>query len=174
MDVQEVAEYLGFSVKKIYRLVELSEIPASKIGRQYRFVKSVIDQWLENKTISTQSHWNQGLDRNVPWAVTPEKIKAAIERIVSVVNPGKVILFGSAARGEVGVDSDMDVLVVTKQELESPRRESVRIRRSLRSLAMPMDILVVSERRLQELKDVPGLVYREALKRGKVVYEAVS
>ena len=35
---------------------------------------------------------------------------------------------------------------------------------------MPMDILVISERRLQEVAERPGLVYREALRHGKVLY----
>jgi hypothetical protein len=37
---------------------------------------------------------------------------------------------------------------------------------------MPMDILVVPERKWLELKDEPGLIYREALKNGKVIYES--
>ena len=38
-------------------------------------------------------------------------IDQLVERIVEVVNPLKIILFGSAARGEMGPDSDVDVLV---------------------------------------------------------------
>jgi hypothetical protein len=37
---------------------------------------------------------------------------------------------------------------------------------------MPMDILVVSESKLTALADAPGLIYREALRTGKVVYES--
>ena len=39
---------------------------------------------------------------------------------------------------------------------------------------MPMDILVVGEQWLNELAEVPGLIYREALRTGKVVYECRS
>jgi hypothetical protein len=39
---------------------------------------------------------------------------------------------------------------------------------------MPMDILVISEERLKDLADQPGLVYREVLRTGKVVYEAAA
>jgi hypothetical protein len=35
-----------------------------------------------------------------------------------------------------------------------------------------MDILVVSENELRELAAVPGLIYREAIKNGRVVYES--
>ncbi len=111
---------------------------------------------------------------NVPWAITPEKIKTAVQKIVGIEQPRKVILFGSAARGETGLNSDVDFLVVTRGEVDSPRRESVKIRHALRGLSMPMDILVISEKRLKELADRPGLVYREAVRYGKVLYEAAA
>lgn len=62
MSVEEVAEYLSFSPKKIYRLVETNKIPASKIGRQYRFLKDVIDGWLVGKSLSIKPDWGQRLD----------------------------------------------------------------------------------------------------------------
>ena len=34
------------------------------------------------------------------------------QRIVETANPLKIILFGSAARGELGPNSDLDILVV--------------------------------------------------------------
>lgn len=108
------------------------------------------------------------------WAITPEKIKEAVKKIVDFEQPKRVILFGSAARGDTNINSDVDFLVVTRDEVESPRKESVRIRRALRGLSMPMDILVISEERLKELGNRPGLVYREALRGGKVVYEAAA
>lgn len=108
------------------------------------------------------------------WAITPEKIKEAVQKIVDFERPKRVILFGSAARGDTNINSDVDFLVVTRDEVESPRKESVRIRRALRGLSMPMDILVISEERLKELGNRPGLVYREALRGGRVVYEAAA
>jgi len=109
---------------------------------------------------------------SVSWAITPEKIEAAVKRIVSVAQPRKVILFGSVVRGKPDIHSDVDILVVTGDEAESSRQESVRIRRALRGISMPMDILVIPEKRLQELADQPGLVYREAVRHGQIVYEA--
>jgi len=106
------------------------------------------------------------------WTITPEKIDAAIKRIVSVAHPRKVILFGSVVAGKPDTHSDVDILVVTREEVESSRQESVRIRRALRGITMPMDILVIPEKRLQELADQPGLVYQEAVRHGQIVYEA--
>jgi predicted nucleotidyltransferase len=111
---------------------------------------------------------------SVSWAITPEKIKVAVKRIVSVAQPRKVILFGSVVAGKPDIHSDADILVVTRDEVESSRKESVRLRRALRGITMPMDILVIPEKRLQELADQPGLVYREAVRHGRMVYDAVN
>src|SRR5438067_4928114 len=105
------------------------------------------------------------------WTITEEKVTAAIRQIVRSEQPSKIIIFGSTARGTGNVDSDLDLLVVTEDERESPRRASVRIRHALRDIPMPMDILVISEKRLAELANRPGLVYREALDHGRLVYE---
>ena len=98
--------------------------------------------------------------------------KSLEELCKALARPRKIILFGSVVRGTANTDSDLDILVVTSEDVRSCREESVRIRRALRGTSMPMDILVISEARLHELGDRAGLVYREALRHGRVVYEA--
>ena len=45
-------------------------------------------------------------------AVSDEMVADIVRRIVKVAQPEKIILFGSAARSEMGPNSDIDVLVV--------------------------------------------------------------
>ena len=52
MDIRELSEYLGIGKSKIYSLIRQKKIPASKIGRQYRFSKEVVDAWLKEKIIT--------------------------------------------------------------------------------------------------------------------------
>lgn len=52
MDIKELSEYLGIGKSKIYSLIRLKKIPASRIGRQYRFSKEVIDAWLKERIIT--------------------------------------------------------------------------------------------------------------------------
>jgi len=52
MDIKELAEYLGIGKSKIYSLIRHKKIPASRIGRQYRFSKEVVDSWLKEKLIT--------------------------------------------------------------------------------------------------------------------------
>jgi predicted nucleotidyltransferase len=107
-----------------------------------------------------------------PWAVTAEKVQAAIQRIIELVHPRKIILFGSYLRGQTNVHSDVDILVVVPDTVKDARKESVRLQRALRDLLMPMDILVVPESHWEAFKDAPGLIYREAWTTGKIVYES--
>ena len=109
---------------------------------------------------------------SVPWAATPQKIQAAIEKIIETSRPRKIILFGSYVRGNMQLNSDLDVMVIIGDEVENPRKESVRIRRNLKGILMPMDILVVPESVLDEMADTPGMIYREAVRNGEVVYES--
>ena len=109
---------------------------------------------------------------NPCWTVTPEKAQLAIQRIVEVSRPKKVILFGSYARQTLHIHSDLDILIVVDDEVKDTREESIRIRRQLRGILMPMDIVVVSERQFRKLAKVPGLIYAEALQQGTLVYEA--
>ena len=49
--VEELARYLRVTKKTIYRLLKGGKIPATKIGRQWRFDRASIDQWLgQNST----------------------------------------------------------------------------------------------------------------------------
>jgi predicted nucleotidyltransferase len=75
-----------------------------------------------------------------------------------------VILFGSAARGDLTRDSDLDFLVI-EPEVTNPALESVRLRRVLADVLVPMDIIVASERRVQEWQDVRGSLIHAALTR---------
>jgi excisionase family DNA binding protein len=52
MDINALASYLSIGKSKIYTLIRQKKIPASRIGRQYRFSKTVIDQWLKEKIIT--------------------------------------------------------------------------------------------------------------------------
>ncbi|MBU3758329.1 MAG: helix-turn-helix domain-containing protein [Candidatus Omnitrophica bacterium] len=49
MTPKEAAKYLGFHLVTIYRLLKKQEIPATKIGGQWRFKKDVLDAWLMNR-----------------------------------------------------------------------------------------------------------------------------
>lgn len=108
------------------------------------------------------------------WQITDEKVQAAIRRIVEASHPVSIILFGSYVRGQLGPHSDLDILVVVGNDVVNCRREGVRIRKALRGISMPFDILVVRNKDLSELSATPGLIYASVLKDGKIVYEQAA
>lgn len=105
------------------------------------------------------------------WAPTPEKMQAAIERLVAASQPTKIILFGSRARGDADDHSDVDLLVI-KPRVENRHDELVALDRSLTGIMMPVDILLVSEAEFEERAEQPGTVERAARKEGRVLYAA--
>lgn len=48
--VTEVANYLKLPVSTVYRLAERRQIPGHKVGRQWRFPRAVIDEWLRRRS----------------------------------------------------------------------------------------------------------------------------
>ena len=100
--------------------------------------------------------------------LSEEVLQEIIHRIVQAVAPEKIILFGSAVRGEMGPDSDVDLLVV-KSSVHR-RATAQMIEQSLIGVAMPTDIIVATPEDMDLYKDTIGLIYRPALKEGKVIY----
>ena len=44
--VKQIADYLQLSEAKVYSLARTGEIPASKVGTQWRFDVAAVDRWL--------------------------------------------------------------------------------------------------------------------------------
>ncbi|MFZ5452808.1 MAG: nucleotidyltransferase domain-containing protein [Thermodesulfobacteriota bacterium] len=98
-------------------------------------------------------------------------VEEIISRILAVTPAERIILFGSAASGEMTRDSDIDLLVL-KSAPGNPRQESVRVRQALIGLDHPFDIIVMATERFEESKEVIGGLAYPANKYGKVIYEA--
>ncbi len=99
-----------------------------------------------------------------------ELLEEITRRLLAVSDPEQIILFGSYARGNPSEDSDLDLLVVAS-DIEAPRRESIRLRRVLRGLTIPIDIIVTTPQHLARYRDSIGMVYGAALREGKILYE---
>jgi len=100
-----------------------------------------------------------------------ETIKRLTELLIEAAKPKRIIMFGSQARGEASEDSDLDVMVV-EEGVSDRIGEMVRLNRLLRSLDIPVDLLVVSAAKFKYWCDTPGNVYFEAATEGEVLYEA--
>ncbi len=117
---------------------------------------------------------HRGKDRRRKSAFTASPVLADIvRRIVEVARPERIVLFGSAARGRAGPNSDLDLLVVKSGRFHRGRLlES--IYRALRGAGAPVDVVVVTPEELQRYRDVPCLIVAPALREGKLVYGHVQ
>jgi len=100
-----------------------------------------------------------------------DSIDQIVARIVAAVQPLRIILFGSVARGQAGADSDVDVLVVVPDG--TPRRPTAqRLQRLMSGVPTAVDILVATPSDLEKYRDNIGLIYRTILREGKELYAA--
>jgi predicted nucleotidyltransferase len=91
--------------------------------------------------------------------------------VLGVTKPDRVILFGSAATGQMTRDSDIDLLVVAPT-FSNTIEERVKLLRALRGLGFPFDVFIIGAERFEETKNIFGGIAYPAHKYGRVIYEA--
>lgn len=100
----------------------------------------------------------------------PDCLTDAIDRIVSEFDPLRIILFGSWARGQARVDSDVDFLIVLP-EVTNKRRATIDVMRALNELPISKDVIVTTPQEIAERSEMIGHVLRPALAEGIIIYE---
>jgi UTP:GlnB (protein PII) uridylyltransferase len=92
-----------------------------------------------------------------------------VQRVVRAAQPDKIILIGSAARGTMGPDSDVGLLVIKEGKFNRTRVEEASYR-AMWGVGAPVDIVVVTPEEVEQYRDASCLVIYPALREGKVVY----
>lgn len=100
-------------------------------------------------------------------------LQQAVDRIAKRFDPDKIILFGSAARGQEGPDSDTDLLVVMPVN-GSKRQQAVQIDLALEGIPIPIDLIVATPEEVEKHRETIGTIIREAIREGKVLYERAT
>jgi len=101
--------------------------------------------------------------------IQSRQIEAAVRTLAEAARPERILLFGSYARGDADDDSDLDLLVI-ETEVQDRAQEMVRLRRALRPLRIPVDVLVFSSDDVARWGNQPGSALYWALREGKTVY----
>jgi uncharacterized protein len=94
-----------------------------------------------------------------------------VRRILTVARPDKIILFGSAATGQMTKDSDIDLLVVGPPPANR-HEASVEIRDAIGNVQLPVDVILIATERFESTKEIVGGIAYPAHKYGRVLYEA--
>ncbi len=100
---------------------------------------------------------------------TKRYIQQMVKRIVTQFQPDKVILFGSHARGQAGLDSDVDLLVVMPV-LGSKREKAIEIAVALHDIPVAKDVIVVTPNDFEWRSKIVGTIERPAAQEGKLLY----
>jgi predicted nucleotidyltransferase len=103
--------------------------------------------------------------------IDERKLQEAVQRIVVVAQPSRVLLFGSYGRGDADEDSDLDLIVI-KRHVDDRGEEMVRLRGAVGHIGTGVDVLVYSEAEVEERRDWCTSPIYWALREGRTLYAA--
>ena len=98
-------------------------------------------------------------------------LNEVVRRVLTVARPDRIILFGSAATGQMNKDSDIDLLIVEPAPANTHERR-VEIRDAVGDVGFPVDVIVMRTERFEATKRWIGGIAYPANKYGRVIYEA--
>ncbi len=97
-------------------------------------------------------------------------VQEAVKRLVAEFHPVRIYLFGSHAWGQATDDSDVDLLVVVDELVDTPTRMARHAYRCLRGVIIPMDILFRSSEGFDRSAGEPGSLESEVAQRGELLH----
>jgi len=71
MNIRQASQYLGVSPDTLYKYVNEQKIPAFKLGNRWRFKKSKLDDWMEEKSTAVEPQGKKKIKAAVKAAGTP-------------------------------------------------------------------------------------------------------
>lgn len=103
--------------------------------------------------------------------LSQETLAEIIRRIVEVAQPERIILFGSAARKQMGPHSDVDLLVIKSGEFDQSRLVGD-IYMNLHGVGQAVDVILTTPEQVERYRNTHCLVIAPALREGKEVHHA--
>lgn len=101
--------------------------------------------------------------------INNQDIDKVVNLIITNVRPDKIVLFGSYAYGNPNEDSDLDLLIIKDTEVEKHKRGR-EIRKYLRGTKIPMDLLVYTNKEIEELRDDKTAFVSQILEKGRILH----
>lgn len=152
---------------------QLDELPGCRVRTSSRPLQPSPSQQIATRLHFGKQNPDTGMSSGtVGLMVSDAVIMDAGRRLAAAAcSPARVLLFGSRARGDAHENSDLDFLVI-EQHVDSKLSEMVRLRDALPPLAVPVDVVVVSEDEVARRETVPSTLVHRALREGRVLVPA--
>jgi len=99
-------------------------------------------------------------------------LREIVERLLAEVQPCRIYLFGSRARGDSGAESDYDPLLLVEHPTEPPYRVSQRAYRVLRGIPAAVDVLVWDRETFDSRLHLPASFPATVVREGRLLYAA--
>jgi uncharacterized protein len=109
---------------------------------------------------------------SLPPAEAQRELDRIVQRIVIALEPEKIILFGSRARGEAREDSDADLLIVVPDGSGNPSELASKALLATSGRKLPLDIVVYPHSSFHQSLEWQHDVVIYAVEEGKVLYES--
>ncbi|OGK96839.1 MAG: hypothetical protein A3J45_01675, partial [Candidatus Rokubacteria bacterium RIFCSPHIGHO2_02_FULL_69_13] len=117
--IGEVAAYLKLPVSTVYRLAERREIPGHKVGRQWRFQRPVIDEWLRKRSEMRTTTILVADDDDDVRQVLAEALEGPARRLLQAKNGVEAVQLATGAPVDLVV---LDLLMPEMDGVEAYRR----------------------------------------------------
>jgi predicted nucleotidyltransferase len=98
-------------------------------------------------------------------------LREVVRRILTVKHPAAIVLFGSMARGQSHAGSDLDILIIEREDALPRHQRATGYRMALLGIDYDIDIVVYTPREIEDWAAVPNAFVTTALREGKVLYE---
>lgn len=146
VSVAQAAELLGITRQAVLKRIRTGRLRATKVGRNYIVSREAVQP--------------------TPGRSDPV-VEEIVRRLVEAYQPERIYLFGSAARGEAGPNSDYDVLLVVPDDASAPRLRARRAYEVLWGIGVAVDVVVWRRSAFDEIAKVatslPASVVREGI-----------
>ena len=141
LTTEEVLDYLQVNIRTIYRLIRRGEIPAVRVGRQWRFRKPDIDAWLAGHRSAGLAR-NNGLER--PRILVVDDEAAVRDLLVKTLTMADYDV-DTADDGPTAIDrlqtSGYDLLIT---DLKMPGMDGLSVVRQARRYSTAMPIIIIT------------------------------
>jgi excisionase family DNA binding protein len=138
LTTEEVLDYLNINLRTIYRLIKAGKIPAVRVGRQWRFRKHDIENWLAKNRPSREG----GHDRRRVLVVDDEEtVRNLVAKTLEGADYDVDVAVDGASALERLQDNDYDLLIT---DLKMPGMDGLTVIREARRRTRGMPIIIIT------------------------------